>query len=151
MAKKTFVLGVFIQQDDIYTGYKCHKENELKRERKGPKPVRQAFKPLKSLATSSMSFTFHSPLQSFSFLLHSLLPHSVSTLMGISRNGGFVEPSKDAPRGDGVAIVGLGNVVKLCGLVVRCTSTGDPGSPDEDCEVVGAGAAGSKSNTEVVP
>jgi len=57
----------------------------------------------------------------------------------------FVEPSKDAPRVDGaaiVAIVGLGTVVILCGLAVASCSTSVRGSlVDWNCGVVGVAAA----------
>lgn len=93
------------------------------------KPAQRAFKHLKALATRSMSFTFHSPLQPFPSLRDL---HSLTGLISVI--------SKDAPPRDGVvAIVGLGTIVILRGLVVDSCSTRVAGSLG-DCGVVVAAA-----------
>jgi hypothetical protein len=107
------------------------------------RPAQRAFKHLNALATCSMSFTFHSPLQpfpSFLYLRSSLGVLLSSTLTVVFWKGGFDEPSKDAPRVGGVAIVGLGTVFILNVLVLVWCSTKVSGSL-ADCEVVGAAAA----------
>jgi len=96
------------------------------------KPAQRVFKPLKASATRSMS-TFHSPLQPFPTLLDL---HSSTGLASVI--------SKDAPPRDGVsAIVGLGTIVILRGLVVDSSSTRVfAGSlVDWDCGVVGVATA----------
>jgi len=117
-------------------------------ETKGQRP----FRSLKALATYFMSFTFHSPLHSLSFLL----PHSDSNdsisgrFLGSTAVGGSIEVENDvdarvSTASNGVAIV----------LVLRCfrsgCGAGDEGVAIEcDCLCDEGDILGRETDREVV-